>query len=148
MKKQSKYRPFVSQASLVTYHANRVILAGLQKHGVTDLMTCHGDILTCLYEEDGLTVTELAVRTKRTKSTISVLVDKLVKLGYVKKVPSVSDARALAVILTDKARSIFPAFEAVSAELNDVMLQSLTDKEADTLEKLLAKLIEPLKNYE
>ncbi len=133
-------RPFVSQASLVTFHAGRIITDQLQRHGITDLMTCHGDILSKLYREDGLTVTELATRTKRTKSTVSVLVDKLVKLGYVEKF----DARALAVCLTPKALEIKPIFEEVSEKLNAIMQAALTEEEAQTLEELLNKLIEPL----
>lgn len=138
------FRPFVSQASLITFHAGRIITDELQRHGITDLMTCHGDILTKLYQEDGLTVTELATRTKRTKSTVSVLVDKLVKLGYVEKRASEFDARALAVCLTDKALEIKPIFEEVSAKLNEIMLNALTEEEAQSLEELLNKLIEPL----
>lgn len=107
-------------------------------------MTCHGDILSKLYQEDGLTVTELATRTKRTKSTVSVLVDKLVKLGYVEKRASEFDARALAVCLTDKALEIKPIFEEVSAKLNEIMLNALTEEEAQSLEELLNKLFEPL----
>ena len=137
-------RPFVSQASLVTFHAGRIITDQLQRHGITDLMTCHGDILSKLYREDGLTVTELATRTKRTKSTVSVLVYKLVKLGYVEKRASEFDARALAVCLTPKALEIKPIFEEVSEKLNAIMQAALTEEEAQTLEELLNKLIEPL----
>lgn len=47
----------------------------------------HGDIFHTLFEAGELSAKEIAERTRRSKSTVSELVDRLVKLGYVCKKP-------------------------------------------------------------
>ncbi len=143
MKKRNVlHRPFVSYASRLVANSERIILAELKGAGVTDLLPCHGDVLAPLYVKDGLTVTELATLTKRTKSTVSVIVDKLVKLGYVSKVPSVADARAVSVALTEKGTALKPVFFRVSEILNARFMAVLSEEEAGQLEGLLNRLVD------
>lgn len=63
--------PFL--AGLFRTRSNEFFIAELQRRGIEDLVPAHGDLFTHLFGGGSLTVTELAERTGRTKSTVSVL---------------------------------------------------------------------------
>ena len=136
----NRFRNYVSLASLLVTNANHYILTELKRHGVMDLQPAHGDIFSVLFTQDDLTVTEIAQRTQRTKSTASVLIDKLTQLGYLTKETSNMDTRAVSVRLTPKGHALKETFVEISAGLNEKMLSDLTDEEADQLSVLLAKV--------
>ena len=112
--------------------------------GIYDIHPAHGDILMQLYTEDGLTVTELAQKTQRSKSTVSVLVDRLCENGYLVKWRLPNDQRTITVRLTEKARDIKPHFDRISQTLNERLTEALTENEADTLEILLSRVTHSL----
>ena len=82
----------------------------MRKRGIEDLIPSHGNLLVHLFGGEALTVTELAQRTGRTKSTISVLAGKLEKTGYLRREPDPADARLLRLRLTKKGEALEDAF--------------------------------------
>ncbi len=136
------YRSFVASASRLLDFANQYILRELDAIGVNDLHPSHGDILAQLFAQDGLTVTELAARTQRSKSTVSVLVDRLCESGYLAKWRLPTDQRAITVRLTQKAWQLEPQFKKISESLNRRLTRALSEEEADTLETLLTRMTE------
>ena len=90
-------------SSLLNKKAGDFIQEELKKYGYAELKMAHGDIFHTLFEAGELSAKEIAERTRRSKSTVSELVDRLVKLGYVCKKPDPVDARGVKVSLTEKA---------------------------------------------
>lgn len=72
-------------SSLLNEKAGFFIQKELKKYGCPELKMAHGDIFHTLFEAGELSAKEIAERTRRSKSTVSELVDRLVKLGYVCK---------------------------------------------------------------
>ena len=95
-------------SSLLNEKAGDFIQDELKKYGYPELKMAHGDIFHVLFEAGELSAKEIAGRTRRSKSTVSELVDRLVKFGYVCKKPDPADARGVKVSLTEKG----VAFEA------------------------------------
>ena len=85
---------------------------------------------------------ELARSVKRTKSTMTVLIDKLEKEGYVQKSPDPVDSRGVLVELTEKGAALEPVFEQISLGLFEKLTSKLTNQELDTLNRLLQKCVE------
>ena len=67
--------------------------------GLTGLVPSHGDILACLLAHDPATMNQLATFAHRTRSTTTVLVDKLESLGYIARQKSPDDARSTIIPL-------------------------------------------------
>jgi DNA-binding Lrp family transcriptional regulator len=61
---------------------------------------------------------DLADKIHRTKPTVTVLVDKLVELGYVTKEKSYEDSRVTYISLTEKGAALKPVFTEISDTLN------------------------------
>ena len=134
----------VSRASRIREAANALILRELERHGVEGLVPSHGSLLCLLYAETDVSMCALAERLHRTRPTVTVLVDKLVTLGYVTREQDLGDRRVTWVRLTDAGRALLPVFEAVSAALDGAVRRGLSDAEAATLEGLLRRVQENL----
>jgi len=83
---------------------------------------------------------DLAEKIHRTKPTVTVLVNKLVELGYVTKDKSYEDSRVTFITLTEKGLALEPMFTAISNKLNAVVYKDLSDSESAYLEKALEKI--------
>lgn len=116
------------------------IEALLAQHGITDIEPCHGDIFTVLFAEKSLPLTELAAKTHRCKSTVSVMVARLVKAGWLQKTADPEDARRITVALTEKGRKLEGIFEAVSKALIKDLSAGFTEEELRVFEGLMDRM--------
>lgn len=119
---------------------NHFIIEELKKYEANGLVPSHGDILVCLYEQDKMTMKDIADKIHRTRPTVTVLVDKLEKLGYLKREISKEDNRYTYIVLTKKGQDFKPIFEKISKDLNNMLYENLSEKESDILENLLQKI--------
>ncbi len=130
----------LSLISKIREYGNRFIIEELKRNGGEGLVPSHGDILVCLYEQNKMTMKDISDKIRRTRPTVTVLVNKLEKLGYVKREVSKEDNRYTYIVLTKKGLDFKPLFEKISDDLNDMLYKNLSDSEAVTLEKLLEKI--------
>ena len=69
---------------------NRFIIKELKKNGAAELAPSHGDILIYLYMNKKMTMKDIAQKINRTKPTVTALINKLEKLGYLSFQPGQS----------------------------------------------------------
>lgn len=131
----------LSLVSKIQEKGNRFIIEELNSNGIKWLVPSHGDILQVLYVHEKLTMKEIANKIRRTKPTVTVLIDKLEKLGYVERLPSNKDSRYTCIILTEQAKNFKPVFDNISKKLNDMLYRDFTDEETQILEQLLEKMM-------
>ncbi|MBM6386053.1 MAG: MarR family transcriptional regulator [Paenibacillus sp.] len=125
-------------------HVNKRIVQELEQHDVTGIVPSHGDILMFLYREDSLSIKTLAERVHRTQPTVTVLVNKLEKLGYVERSKSAEDSRVTLIRLTEQGRQLKPIFEQVSETIQEMVYGGMTDEQAEQLESLLIGIVHKL----
>jgi DNA-binding MarR family transcriptional regulator len=94
-----------------------------------------------LYKKPRLTMAEIAAKIGRDKSTVTALVDKLVRLGYVTKEKDTEDSRVVYVTLTHKGDELKPVFDAISKEVLDVLYLGISEKEKEDLIRILNKIL-------
>ena len=133
-------RNLLSLISTIHEKGNRFIIEELKSNGADGLVPSHGDILVCLYQNDKMTMKEIADKINRTRPTVTVLVDKLEKLGYIKREISQEDSRYTYIVLTKKGQDFKPVFEKISEDLNNMLYKNLSEDESDILENLLQKI--------
>lgn len=121
-------------------------LAMLLKRQVTQLITEKNlDItpdqwvlLYYLWEEDGLTIGALSSKSKKDYANTTRIVDKLIKLGYVKKEKNKKDARQTHVYLQSKANNIKNDVQSCWESSSSIALKGITEqKQKELLEMLL-----------
>ena len=130
----------ISTIATVRERANRHISQQLRKMGVVDIATPYGGIFASLFRSDELTMGEIARNIRRDKSTVTVLIRKLVDLGYVETAPSATDARATFVRLSKKGRALEPVFSEISKNLRKRVYRGFTEEEKEMLATMLEKV--------
>ena len=130
----------LSLRSKIHEKGNRFIIEALKNNGAEGLVPSHGDILVCLYKKGKMTMKDIADCIHRTKPTVTVLVDKLEKLGYLKREVSEKDSRYTNIVLTQKGEDFKTTFEKISKDLNEMLNKNLSKNEVKLLEKLLQKV--------
>jgi MarR family transcriptional regulator, organic hydroperoxide resistance regulator len=123
---------------LMTFYP-KIYLACHTRH-VTDAvkgvkLTAHqGSVLDHLDEEDSLTMQELALHLGVTPSTMSITIDRLAKLGYVKREKDKRDSRRVNLYLTLHGKKIKQSKSVLDVKRVESMLARLTATErADAL---------------
>ncbi|WP_128100179.1 MarR family winged helix-turn-helix transcriptional regulator [Paenibacillus sp. DCT19] len=122
-------------------HVNKRIVHELEQHEVTGIVPSHGDVLMFLYREEALSIKMLAERVQRTQPTVTVLVNKLEKLGYVERHKGAEDSRVTMIRLTEQGRKLQPVFNQVSKQINEMIYSGLSDEQAEQLELLLSSIV-------
>lgn len=136
-----QYRSIFAYASRLRSLGNDLIVDGLRQRGVEGIVPSHGDIVHVLLHEESCSMSELARRIGRTKSTVTVLVRKLEQAGYVQREQDASDGRGVRISLTPRGKALEPAFREISDLLEGLIRERLSDDEADRLEELLARCV-------
>lgn len=131
----------VSKSAALAAKARAYIAGELLQEGLTDIQSCHGDMLHFVLKTPGIAVGELAQKCRRSKSTVSKLSDKLEGLGYVRKEKSAADPRVTCLYPTDKCRGIEKAFDEIAQKLCIKVAQNLSVDEVLLLEALLDKAL-------
>ena len=136
------YLSIFSDAAKLRAKGNAYILASLERAGLKGIVPSHGDVMVQLFTKGTCNMGDLARSVKRSKSTVTVLVDKLEKAGYVRKECDPKDSRGILVSLTEQGLELEPIFEEISEGLNQLVTENLTEEEIKTLERLLKKCVD------
>jgi DNA-binding MarR family transcriptional regulator len=90
----------------------------LAKSGYGDIRPTHGCVFRFV-RDDGMRLTDLAANAGITKQSCGELIDDLVKLGYVERVPDPEDRRAKLIYLTERGKEAQRFGFALFAELEE-----------------------------
>jgi DNA-binding MarR family transcriptional regulator len=97
-------------------------------------------ILKCLWDENGLTVKQIAERMYLDSSTVTGLLDRMEHKGLIKRQPDPTDRRALSVILTPAGEELEAPVSQAIIDANQAVLQNVNDEEAQNLINFLLGL--------
>ncbi len=117
------------------------IEAKIKEKEIYDIVPAYGNVLTALYNNNGeLTMKDIGKLVGKDKSTITALVNKLAKQGYVSKEKCQIDKRVTYVKTTEKGKSIKDKFFEVSGEVYECAYKGFTEDEKYEFLRLLKKL--------
>jgi len=97
-------------------------------------------VLRALWSQDGLTQTELTERLDRSPSTITKTVQRMEKVGLVRRGPDDRDERVSRVYLTDAGRGLQPAVEEMWRNFDRQLFAGFTAQELALFHDLLTRL--------
>jgi DNA-binding MarR family transcriptional regulator len=119
-------------------NAQKILKERLKKYGLT---TVQGLILGELFEEDGVTASDIGNRLVLDNATVSGVLDRLLEKGWIKKETDTNDKRVQKIFLTSKedTKLIFQLFQA-RKEANELILSKLTIEEQMLLKRFLRDL--------
>lgn len=128
-------------------HMTSFVNEKLNEHNIVDLVPSYVSILLCVYVNDGkIKMNEISKQVNKDKSTITVLVNRLVDRGYVVKEKCNLDRRVSYITLTKKALKLEEFFNEISEELNEVAFTDFTDEEKANFISLINRIDQNFEN--
>jgi DNA-binding MarR family transcriptional regulator len=97
---------------------NELLSAEFASAGFPEVRAAYGSLLVPLFEEEGLRQGELARRSRLSKQTLTTMARALEGDGLIERRPDPSDARAMLVYLTPRARGLRPVAQRILARLD------------------------------
>ena len=97
-------------------------------------------VLYYLWEENGLSVGEIAKRSKKDFANVTRIVDKLVKMKYVTKRKSDLDSRISNVFILPKGENIKMDVQNCWKQASDVALNGVSESEQKNLMEIIVKI--------
>jgi MarR family transcriptional regulator, organic hydroperoxide resistance regulator len=126
--------------------SGRIFARMLKEHGIDEINPAQGRILFVLWEKDAIPIRELSERTRLEKSTLSAMLDRLEKSGFIRRKPSSTDRRKILITRTDKDRSFQKAYEKVSDRMIDLFYKGFKPVEINRFECTLERILDNLDN--
>ena len=99
-------------------------------------------VFNALWMSDGISVNELGKRVFLDCSTLTGIIDRMERNGYVERRPNADDRRSLLIYLTDKAQELGPRIIEFADELDTALRQPFSKKEMNNFERVLRALAE------
>jgi DNA-binding MarR family transcriptional regulator len=97
-------------------------------------------VLRIVRSTPGVTFTVLAALTKFDRSLTSRILSSLIKAGLIERTNSADDARIFTLKATEKGEALCGRADPLTADLEALMLQPLTDKERETFLRLVDRV--------
>lgn len=142
---QTEGGTLISQINQV---CQRVWHAVLSRHGLEDLAGARGRVIFALWGEDKVPIKKLVEKTSLDKATLTGIIDRLVRDGFVCRVPSPDDKRATLISRTGKDEIFKKKVPKVSDEQNALFYKGFSKKEIEVFENYLKRVLQNCKDAE
>lgn len=116
------------------------IISELEKLGMKGIVPSHGGIIVTLIEHRELTMTKIAEKINKDRSTVTTLVKKLNKIGVTETKKNEGDQRSNFVFLTPKGRKLEKGLKKISERLYDIQFDGVTEEEKEIFKNVLIKI--------
>ena len=128
--------------------SGRIFARMMREAGLAHITPEQGRILFILWQQDDISIRELAKRTMLSKSTLTAILDRLEGSGHVVRVFSNEDRRKILIRLTEKDRELQETYTRLSDDMIALCYMGFGEKEIDMMEQSLKKVLENLKGIE
>lgn len=127
----------VIQICNIYKHIECYINRRLIEEGLHDLACSHGIILLSLIRKSPQTMSELSCITGKKPQTVTTLVSKLEKLGYVFTVQDLVDKRIRRVHTTEKINELTPIFDNISKKVLEKIYDNTSEEDRKIINQAL-----------
>lgn len=139
--------PFNRHTSLgyIVNRAGRLFARALEQR-LSDLGVPLGQfpILLVLWEQEGLTQTEISRRLDIEQPTVANTLKRMMRDDMVVATPDATNRRRVLIFPTDKARDLQPALTAAAQEVNAQAGRGITPQEFEMFLSIMARMMEEL----
>ena len=125
----------------------RIFVRMSKQHGI-EINPAQGRIMFALWQKDGISINELAKKTQLKKSTMTSMLDRLEKIGYVKRQYSKTDRRKILIKRTEKDRRMEKKYVEVSEEMTRLFYKQFSRSQIDRFENDLERILDNLSEFE
>ena len=137
-----------SETGILMAQINQMTTRAIDKliaeSGTNDFSAAQGRILAILWDEDGISMQELANRSGLAQNTLTGMIDRITKNGLCERRPDPDDRRKNRICLSEKGRNLRLVFETVTEKMYSLYFNGFDDAEIKQLDVLLHRIINNL----
>ena len=145
MIKKTKGGTLLSQVHQV---CGRVWNKILRENNMADLEGARGRIIFALWGKDGVPIKTLCEKTSLDKSTLTGIIDRLERDGYIERKPSQTDKRSTLICLTGKEQEFAKHVQKVSNQMNKIFYKGFSGEEIIQFDSMLERILANCKEAE
>lgn len=123
--------------------AGRIFSRLLREYDI-EINPAQGRILFVLWQNDGISIHELAKQTSLGKSTMTSMLDRLEESGLLTRVRSKDDRREIRIFRTEKDKALQKTYESISVEMTKLYYKGFSEEEIKFFEECLCRILENL----
>lgn len=126
---------------------NKKLLRENELYKLDDLYPSHVQILLLLSKKKQMTMSEISREIHVINSNLTPLVDKLIKLGYLKRQPSKKDRRVVHISLTANGKKQVEKHRIYACQYLTEQLETMEDSQLEALEDHLKAINDILEAF-
>jgi len=132
----------MSTSSLICQLALRIKteLTNAFQEGGVNITSEQWSVLKCLWQEEGISQSEIAAKVNKDKASITRILDILQKNELLQRCEDELDRRSYRIFLTEKGKSLESKLRPIARSTNRLISQNLDEDELQELHRLLLKL--------
>jgi len=147
MKKMKEQRQAGFLMAKIRQVSGRIFERTLKQYNI-EINSAQGRIMFALWQNDGISINELAKKTQLKKSTLTSMLDRLERMGYVRRQRSKKDRRKILIRRTEKDRTMEKKYVEVSEEMTRLFYKGFSKNQIDRFEKDLGRILNNLTEFE
>ena len=120
----------------------------LKNYNLQDLSGARGRIIFALWNTDNIPIKELVKKTSLDKATLTGIIDRLERDGFIIRSHNPKDKREIIISRTGKDEIFKTKIPAASDEQNALFYKDFSQEEIFTFEKMLKKILKNCKDAE
>lgn len=125
----------------------RVFFRKLKESGI-EINPAQGRIMFALWQNDGISIQELAGKTQLGKSTLTSMLDRLEAMGYVRRQRSEQDRRKIFIFRTPKDRMMEKQYVELSETMTELWYKGFSPEDIQAFEAYLQRILDNLMDIE
>ncbi len=147
MKKMKTQRQAGFLMAKIRQVAGRIFERILKEYNI-EINSAQGRIMFALWQQDGISINELARKTQLKKSTLTSMLDRLGKMGYIKRQRCKKDRRKILIKRTKKDKTLESKYVELSQEITRLFYKGFSKNEIDRFENDLVRILDNLTAFE
>lgn len=121
----------------------RIFYRKLKESGI-EINPAQGRIMFALWQNDGISIQELAKKTQLGKSPLTSMLDRLEAMGYIQRQRSEQDRRKIFIFRTPKDKMMEKRYVELSEAMTELWYKDFSPEEIEAFETSLRRILDNL----
>ena len=130
------------------HRLSQIIIKGMMKKHGLEISPAQARIMYVLWRKESIPIGELGGITSLKKSTMTSMLDRLEKGGFLTRTDSKEDRRKILIQRTDKDGAWEKEYVNISREMEHIVFKGFFEGEKDQFETYLRRILENLVSFE
>jgi DNA-binding MarR family transcriptional regulator len=121
---------------------NNYVNRMLRERGLPDISVAYFAVLLALWEDDGLSISDLGEKVQLEKSTMTSLIDRMEAADLLRRDDHPTDRRAFKICLTPRGRELEQNLDQIVTEAYDRLTRGIAGKDLQVAFEVCRRLME------